>query len=43
MRVNAFGEEPEDSLLSAEEVALAALDTLSRNTTGQVVDVRRRR
>jgi 2-C-methyl-D-erythritol 4-phosphate cytidylyltransferase len=43
MRVNAFGDEPEDTLLTAEEVALAALDTLSRNATGQVVDVRRRR
>jgi 2-C-methyl-D-erythritol 4-phosphate cytidylyltransferase len=43
MRTNAFGDEPEDTLLSAEEVALAALDTLSRNVTGQVIDVRRRR
>lgn len=42
MRVNAFGEEPEGSLLSAEQVALAALDTLARDLTGQVIDVRRR-
>ncbi|CAN5356948.1 bifunctional cytidylyltransferase/SDR family oxidoreductase [soil metagenome] len=43
MRVNAFGDEPEDTLLSAEQVAIAALDTLSRDVTGQVIDVRRRR
>ena len=43
MRVNAFGEEPEGSLLSAGEVAIAALDTLSRDVTGQVIDVRRRK
>ncbi|MFT4123765.1 MAG: bifunctional cytidylyltransferase/SDR family oxidoreductase [Microbacteriaceae bacterium] len=42
MRVNAFGEEPEGTLLSAEQVALAALDTLVRDLTGQVIDVRRR-
>ncbi|MDM4763720.1 bifunctional cytidylyltransferase/SDR family oxidoreductase [Galbitalea sp. SE-J8] len=41
MRVNAFGDEPEGSLLTAEAVALAALDTLVRDLTGQVVDVRR--
>jgi 2-C-methyl-D-erythritol 4-phosphate cytidylyltransferase len=43
MRVNAFGEEPEGTLLSAEQVAIAALDTLVTDVTGQVVDVRRRK
>jgi 2-C-methyl-D-erythritol 4-phosphate cytidylyltransferase len=43
MRVNAFGDEPEDSLLSPDDVALAAIDTLARDVTGQVIDVRRRR
>jgi 2-C-methyl-D-erythritol 4-phosphate cytidylyltransferase len=42
MRINAFGEEPEGTLLSAEQVAIAALDTLTRDVTGQVIDVRRR-
>lgn len=41
MRTNAFGDEPEGTLLTAEQVAIAALDTLSRDVTGQVVDVRR--
>jgi 2-C-methyl-D-erythritol 4-phosphate cytidylyltransferase len=42
MRTRAFGEEPEGTLLSAEAVALASLDTLLSNVTGQIVDVRRR-
>jgi len=41
MRVNAFGEEPEETLLPAEQVAVASLDTLVRDITGQVIDVRR--
>jgi 2-C-methyl-D-erythritol 4-phosphate cytidylyltransferase len=42
MRTRAFGEEPEGTLLSAETVALASLDTLLSGVTGQIVDVRRR-
>jgi len=42
MRTRAFGEEPEGTLLSAETVALASLDTLLSPVTGQIVDVRRR-
>lgn len=42
MRTKAFGEEPEGTLLAAETVALASIDTLISDITGQVVDVRRR-
>ncbi|MEA2484496.1 MAG: ribitol-5-phosphate 2-dehydrogenase / D-ribitol-5-phosphate cytidylyltransferase [Thermoleophilaceae bacterium] len=42
MRTRAFGEEPEGTLLAAETVALASIDTLLSAVTGQVVDVRRR-
>ncbi|MDR2348924.1 MAG: bifunctional cytidylyltransferase/SDR family oxidoreductase [Bifidobacteriaceae bacterium] len=41
MRLGAFGEEPPGSLLSAEQVAEAALDTITSDLTGIVVDVRR--
>lgn len=41
MRTQAFGEEPADTLLSSESVALASLDVLISELTGQVVDVRR--
>jgi len=41
MRFNAFGKEPEDSLLEAEKVAEASLKTLLSDLTGQVIDVRR--
>ncbi|MDR2253202.1 MAG: 2-C-methyl-D-erythritol 4-phosphate cytidylyltransferase [Bifidobacteriaceae bacterium] len=41
MRLSAFGEEPAGTLLSAERVAHAALDTLASDLTGVVVDVRR--
>ena len=40
MREEAFGEEPEGSLLTPEQVALAAIDTLCADITGHVVDVR---
>jgi len=43
MREHAFGQEPEGTLLTAEQVALASLDTLARQATGQIVDVRRKR
>ncbi|MCM0675574.1 bifunctional cytidylyltransferase/SDR family oxidoreductase [Micromonospora phytophila] len=41
MRTRAFGEEPADTLLSAEAVARASLDVLLSDLTGQVIDVRR--
>lgn len=41
MRTQAFGEEPPDTLLSSESVALASIDVLISQLTGQVVDVRR--
>ncbi len=42
MRTKAFGEEPEGTLLSADAVAMASIDTLIADVTGQIVDVRRR-
>jgi 2-C-methyl-D-erythritol 4-phosphate cytidylyltransferase len=42
MRTKAFGEEPAGTLLAAETVAIASLDTLLSAVTGQIVDVRRR-
>ncbi len=41
MRANAFGEEPEGSLLSARAVALTSIDVLMSDLTGHVIDVRR--
>lgn len=41
MRLQAFGVEPEDSLLSSEVVAATTLDVLVSRLTGQVIDVRR--
>jgi 2-C-methyl-D-erythritol 4-phosphate cytidylyltransferase len=41
MRLGAFGEEPPGTLLSAEQVAEAALDAITSDLTGIVVDVRR--
>ena len=41
MRTKAFGEEPADSLLASEAVALASLDTLIGSGTGHVIDLRR--
>lgn len=40
MRVKNFGVEPDNTLLTAEEVALASLNTLLSDFTGQVVDVK---
>jgi 2-C-methyl-D-erythritol 4-phosphate cytidylyltransferase len=42
MRRAAFGDEPPGTLLSAEQVAEASLDTITSELTGIVVDVRRR-
>ncbi|WP_319467861.1 2-C-methyl-D-erythritol 4-phosphate cytidylyltransferase [uncultured Pseudodesulfovibrio sp.] len=41
MRRENFGVEPEDTLLTAEKVAQATLDTLMAEFSGMVVDVRR--
>lgn len=41
MRFSNFGKEPEGSLLSAEKVAEATINTLLSNFTGQVIDVKR--
>jgi NAD(P)-dependent dehydrogenase (short-subunit alcohol dehydrogenase family) len=41
MRLQAFGEEPADSLLESSVVASTALDVLVSSLTGQVIDVRR--
>lgn len=41
MRVQNFGIEPEETLLSAQKVAEATLSTLISDYTGQVIDVKR--
>lgn len=41
MRVKNFGTEPDDTLLSAEKVALATVQSLISEFTGQVIDVKR--
>jgi 2-C-methyl-D-erythritol 4-phosphate cytidylyltransferase len=41
MRLRAFGDEPPETLLPSRTVALASLDVLLSDQTGQVVDVRR--
>lgn len=41
MRLNAFGEEPPETLLSSEEVARTSIDVLLSDWTGHVVDVLR--
>ncbi|MFE2285548.1 SDR family NAD(P)-dependent oxidoreductase [Streptomyces sp. NPDC059443] len=40
MRLKAFGDEPERSLLTSEAVAQTSLDVLVSQLTGQVIDVR---
>ena len=41
MRVKNFGTEPENTLLSAEKVAIATIQSLISEFTGQVIDVKR--
>ena len=41
MRVQAFGEEPEHTLLKSESVAATVVDLLASDLTGQIVDIRR--
>lgn len=43
MRVQNFGNEPEGSLLPAEDVAVASFNTVFSASTGEVVDVRRKK
>ena len=42
MRVSNFGNEPEDTLLKSEVVAIASLNTLVSGFTGEVIDVKRK-
>lgn len=42
MRVSNFGNEPEETLLKAEVVAIISLNTLVSNFTGEVIDVKRK-
>ena len=42
MRLHNFGNEPEGSLLPVEDVAIASINTLFSNATGEVIDVRRK-
>lgn len=41
MRIHNFGIEPEDSLLSSEKVAMATVQSLLTEFTGQVIDIKR--
>lgn len=41
MRIHNFGIEPDNTLLSSEKVALATIQTLLSDLTGQVIDVKR--
>lgn len=41
MRTQAFGQEPEGSLLSSQVVALTSIDVLLSSLTGHIIDVRR--
>lgn len=42
MRIQNFGDEPEETLLPAEDVAIASFNTIFSMSTGEVVDVRRK-
>ena len=41
MRLKAFGNEPLETLCSPEKVAIASLNTIISNFTGQVIDVKK--
>lgn len=43
MRISNFGNEPEDTLLKSEEVAIASLNTITSECTGEVIDVKRKK
>ena len=42
MRVSNFGNEPDNTLLKAEQVAIVSLNTLTADFTGEVIDVKRK-
>jgi len=41
MRISNFGNEPEDTLLKSETVAVASLNTITSEFTGEVIDVKK--
>jgi hypothetical protein len=41
MRIQNFGNEPEDTLLEPKVVAIVSVNTLLSEMTGEVVDVKR--
>ena len=43
MRIQNFGNEPDDSLLPVKDVAIASINTVFSNATGEVIDVRRKK
>ena len=43
MRIQNFGNEPEGTLLPAEDVAIVSLNTVFSTSTGEVIDVRRKK
>lgn len=43
MRIQNFGNEPEGTLLPAEDVAIASFNTVFSKATGEVIDVRRKK
>ena len=43
MRIHNFGNEPEGTLLPAEDAAIASLNTVFSKATGEVIDVRRKK
>lgn len=42
MRIQNFGNEPENTLLPPQDVAIASINTLFSSATGEVIDVRRK-
>ena len=42
MRVQNFGNEPENTLLPAKDVAIASINTVFSTATGEIIDVRRK-
>lgn len=43
MRIQNFGNEPESTLLPAEDVAIVSINTIFSSATGEVIDVRRKK
>lgn len=42
MRIQNFGNEPDDTLLPVKDVAIASINTIFSNATGEIIDVRRK-